>query len=105
MPGTAKTKTRIILISLLILVAVIVLTKNVLDRSTETGGASAIIAAAKGQHLPVWILFRSESCAACLEMMQIFYDLRPRYEDKIVFLEVDVYDKQEEKLISEHQFS
>ncbi len=51
----------------------------------------------------IWILFRSTTCVPCVEMQQIFDELKPEYEGKVRFIEVDVNDRANINLLQEYK--
>ena len=48
---------------------------------------------------PIFMFFRSDSCEACVEMEGIVDQVFPEFEGKIEFLEVDVFDPQNNSLM------
>ncbi|KUG03366.1 putative thioredoxin domain protein [hydrocarbon metagenome] len=51
----------------------------------------------------IWILFRSTTCVPCVEMQKIFDQLKPEYEGKVKFIEVDVNDRANINLLQEYK--
>ncbi len=41
----------------------------------------------------MWLLFRSTTCASCVEMQKVFDQLEPDYNGKIRFIAIDVNDR------------
>ena len=40
----------------------------------------------------MWLLFRSTTCAPCIEMQKVFDQLEPDYKGKVRFMAIDVND-------------
>ncbi len=51
----------------------------------------------------MWILFVSASCEPCAEMHEIFKQLKPKYSGKVKFIEVDVNDRANFKLVQQYK--
>jgi thioredoxin-like negative regulator of GroEL len=51
----------------------------------------------------IWLLFRSATCAPCVEMQQIFDELKPGYEGKVRFIDVDVNDRANVNLLRQYK--
>lgn len=66
---------------------------------TASANPAAAIEQAKKNGESMWILFRSTTCAPCVEMQKIFDQLRPDYQDKVKFIAVDVNDRNNMELI------
>jgi thiol-disulfide isomerase/thioredoxin len=60
-----------------------------------------LLAQARKEGKPVYILFHSKNCAPCVEMEKTVKQVMPSFAERIVFVDVDVYDESEEELISE----
>lgn len=55
------------------------------------------------QQLPMWLLFRSQTCAPCREMQKTFDLLKPDFASKVQFVTVDVNDPNNEKLLTDYK--
>lgn len=51
----------------------------------------------------IWILFRSATCEPCVEMYEIFQQLKPEYEGKVKFIEVDANDRANINLLQQYK--
>jgi len=68
-------------------------------QNTASGGSAAAIEQAKNNGDSMWLLFRSTTCASCVEMQKIFDQLQPDYKGKVHFIAIDVNDKNNIELI------
>jgi|GEM_PF-498448 len=53
----------------------------------------------------IWLMFRSQTCAPCAEMMQMMAELKPDYEGKVKFLAIDVNDSNNTEFVREWKIS
>lgn len=51
----------------------------------------------------IWILFKSTTCEPCVKMQKIFDQLKPEYEGKVRFIEVDVNDRANINLLQKYK--
>ncbi|NLO21986.1 MAG: thioredoxin family protein [Syntrophomonadaceae bacterium] len=51
----------------------------------------------------IWILFRSATCEPCVEMYEIFKQVKPEYEGKVKFIEVDANDRANINLLQQYK--
>jgi len=61
--------------------------------------SAATIEEAKKNGENMWILFRSTTCAPCVEMQKIFDQLQPDYKGKVRFIAIDVNDRNNIEII------
>jgi thiol:disulfide interchange protein len=100
----------LILIGLALLVGAVFLIKNTLAAETQEAinvtapTASTTLpeelfdrAIEKGQ--PVLAFFHSLNCIPCMQMMDIVADVYPEFENEVVLVDVDVYDRQNQALL------
>ena len=50
---------------------------------------------------PIFVFLHSTDCIPCQEMMEIVDLVYPEYEDKVVLIDVDVYDPNNENILRE----
>lgn len=55
--------------------------------------AAEAIEQAKKNGESMWLLFRSTTCAPCVEMQKVFDQLEPDYTGKVRFISIDVNDR------------
>lgn len=67
-----------------------------------SSAAAQQIEAGKKQGESMWLLFRSATCPACVEMMKIYNRLKPEYEGKVKFIAIDVDDKENAQLAQDY---
>lgn len=53
---------------------------------------------------PIYVLFHSASCPACIEITQASVDVRPDYADSITFVDVTTSDPRSRPLFTEFSF-
>ena len=61
--------------------------------------SAATIEEAKKNGESMWLLFRSTTCAPCVEMQKIFAQLESDYKGKVRFISIDVNDRNNIELI------
>lgn len=59
----------------------------------ENSSANEAIEQAKKNGESMWLLFRSTTCAPCVEMQKIFDQMEPDYQGKVRFITIDVNDR------------
>lgn len=64
------------------------------DPLEENVPASVQLQEAQSNGQPVWLMFRTEDCPYCVELKKIYDELKPEYEGKVVFIDVNL-DKRE----------
>lgn len=69
------------------------------DRNVTEGGKQ-LLAQAREEGKPVYILFHSRTCAPCQEMETIVKQVMPPFKEKIVYVDVNVYDKAQQELVA-----
>ncbi len=67
--------------------------------------SQSLIADAKNNHRPAWLLFHSQTCASCIEMEKVYQALKPEFEGKIAFVNIDVNDPLEKGLLEQYQIN
>ncbi|MEN6327234.1 MAG: thioredoxin family protein [Syntrophomonas sp.] len=63
--------------------------------------AAAAIEQGKANGESMWLLFRSETCAPCVQKKKVFDQLQPEYEGKVCFISIDVDDQENQELCGE----
>ncbi len=63
--------------------------------------ATAAIEQGKANGESMWLLFRSQTCAPCVEMKKVFEQLLPDYQGKVRFISIDVDDEENQELCEE----
>ena len=101
--GVNLKKGKIIVIVGLLIIAVLMGANYLTDKSTpdSTAAPNAQATSASAQSIEkaaengesMWLLFRSTTCAPCLEMQEVFDQLEPEYKDKVRFIAIDVNDQ------------
>lgn len=71
------------------------------SKPTTPLNAAAAIEQAKANGESMWLLFRSQSCAPCVEMKKVFDQLQPDYKGKVRFISIDVDDAENRELVEE----
>lgn len=62
------------------------------------------LAQAKAEHKPVVLSFRSNSCRPCVAMGRVLGELKPKYGDRVAFVDVSLDDTTPDaKLIQQHE--
>lgn len=67
--------------------------------------SQSLIADAKINHRPAWLLFHSQTCASCIEMEKVYQALKPEFEGKIALVNIDVNDPLEKGLLEQYQIN
>lgn len=103
-------KFRATLVVLLVALIATLIVDGLQNTSSEKGSVTkvaqstvSLIEKAKKQGLPVWLLFHSTTCQSCIEMEQLFQALKPEFDDKVVFINVDVNSPLEKELCDLYQ--
>lgn len=52
---------------------------------------------------PVWLMFGTTNCPYCVELKKIYDELQPKYEGKVVFIDVNLDMKENYDLGREYQ--
>ena len=65
---------------------------NEVEEQAPKNAAEAIEQAKKNGE-SMWLLFRSTTCAPCVEMQKVFDQLEPDYKGKMRFIAIDVNDR------------
>lgn len=73
------------------------------DISPSGKSPASQIEEAKQKGKPMWILFSSTSCPACVEMKKVFDRIEPEYEGKVRFITVDVDAESNYDLLREYE--
>lgn len=68
----------------------------------ESSAAAQQIEAGKQQGESMWLLFRSATCAPCVEMKKIYDHIEPEYKGKVRFIAIDVNDKGNAQLVKDY---
>lgn len=64
--------------------------KNKVDILDSHKVALDIIADTRGIEPPMWIMFSSKTCPACVTMKEYFEELEPEYQGRVSFIIIDV---------------
>lgn len=75
------------------------------SQENSQGSSQSLIADAKNIHRPAWLLFHSQTCASCIEMEKVYQALKPEFEGKVAFVNIDVNDSRENELLRQYQIS
>jgi len=76
------------------------------DEYTSNGAVSQsaeLIKQAEQDGKPAWLLFHSKTCQPCIEMEKVFTTLRPEFEGKVTFIDINVNDPAEQDLCTEYK--
>ena len=97
----------IFLISVICLVIGLIAYQSLIPKTptsaTSQVSSQTLIDNAKKDHHPAWLLFHSQTCASCVEMEKIYQALKPEFEGKISFVNLDVNNPLESKLLEQYQ--
>jgi thiol:disulfide interchange protein len=78
-------------------IALIIAAAVFLKRSGDSPAASVSLEAQLDQALqeskPTFVFLHSMDCIPCKEMMDVVAEVYPRFEDRVVLIDVDVYDQ------------
>ncbi len=88
----------------IILAAVILLLKdqNILPRAASSGESPKTqLENALIEHRPILAFYHSWNCIPCKEMTAIVARVYPEFEDNIVLIDIDVYDRHNAALLQE----
>lgn len=58
---------------------------------------------AKSNGESMWLFFDSTTCPTCAEVHNIFIQLKPYYQDKVKFIEIDVNEASNAELVQAYQ--
>ena len=64
---------------------------------------ASLIEQAKQKGQPAWLLFHSTSCQPCIEMQAVYDALKPEFEGKVAFININVNDPAEQALCTQYQ--
>ncbi|SHH26159.1 Thioredoxin [Thermosyntropha lipolytica DSM 11003] len=102
-----KRKRELALLILLILLAggFYLASRNDEKKNTSPGGEDVVwqIKEAKEKGEPMWLLFSSTSCPPCVEMKKVFDRIKPEYEGKVLFINVNVDERGNYDLLREYE--
>ena len=71
------------------------------DKQQTPLSAAATIEQTKANGESMWLLFRSQTCAPCVEMKKVFDQLQPEYQGKVRFIAIDVDEPDNQELAEE----
>lgn len=71
------------------------------DNATLSAGEQLETALNEGQ--PVWVMFGTNNCPYCVKLKKIFDELKPEYEDQVVFIDVNLDIRENYDLGMEYQ--
>lgn len=71
---------------------------NTKSKPQTPANAAEAIEQAKANGESMWLLFRSQSCAPCVEMKKVFDRLQPEYQGKVRFIAIDVDAEENQEL-------
>lgn len=63
-------------------------------KTPENVSAAVQFEEAQKNGQPVWLMFRTETCPYCVELKKIYDELKPEYEGKVVFIDVNLDQKE-----------
>ncbi|WP_366924589.1 thioredoxin family protein [Metallumcola ferriviriculae] len=88
-----------VILGLFLLGAIVKLnTIEPVDFTLEASPVYQTLQQAQAEGKPVWLLFHSNTCQSCVEMMEIYNQLKPQYEGKVVFVDALVSDARNNEL-------
>lgn len=76
------------------------------DEYTSNGATSQstnLIKQAGQDGKPAWLLFHSKTCQPCIEMEKVFNTLKPEFEGKVIFVDINVNDPAEQDLCNQYK--
>jgi len=76
------------------------------DEYTSNGAVSQsakLIRQAGQDGKPAWLLFHSKTCQSCIEMEKVFNTLKPEFEGKVTFIDINVNNPAEQDLCAEYK--
>ncbi len=76
-----------------------VVSKDPAVKEQAPQNAAEAIELAKKNGESMWLLFRSATCAPCVEMQKVFAQLEPDYKGKMRFISIDVNDRMNIELV------
>jgi len=71
------------------------------DQSPNIATSIQAFEEARDNNESIWLLFRSETCQPCAEMMKTFNKIAPDYQGKVSFIAIDVDDDDNIELVRE----
>ncbi|MDD2619463.1 MAG: thioredoxin family protein [Syntrophomonadaceae bacterium] len=71
------------------------------DKQQTPLSAAATIEQTKANGESMWLLFRSQTCAPCVEMKKVFDQLQLEYQGKVRFIAIDVDEPDNQELAEE----
>ncbi|MBU7008059.1 thioredoxin family protein [Phosphitispora fastidiosa] len=81
-------------------------TNPVPDEYTSNGAVSQsadLIKQSIQDGKPAWLLFHSKTCQPCIEMEKVFNTLKPEFEGKVTFVDINVNDPAEQELCAQYK--
>lgn len=75
--------------------------QQVKTQSTSLSKGQELLIKAKNENEPAYILFHSSTCLPCQEMEKIVEEVILSFEEKITFIDINVYDQSEQELINQ----
>ena len=64
---------------------------------------ASLIEEAKQKGQPAWLLFHSTTCQSCIEMEAVYNAVKPEFEGKVAFININVNDPAEQELCNQYQ--
>lgn len=71
--------------------------------NSENSSSEAVLEKALKEKKVTLLCFHSTTCASCIEMEEIIEDIKPQFDERVVFISVIVSDPAERSLIEEYQ--
>lgn len=71
--------------------------------NTPASQTASLIEEAKQKGQPAWLLFHSTTCQSCIEMEAVYNALKPEFEGKVAFININVNDPAEQELCAQYQ--
>ncbi|HZK43184.1 MAG TPA: thioredoxin family protein [Syntrophomonadaceae bacterium] len=74
---------------------------DIMPSENMTATQQIEIAQEAGQ--PMWLIFTTNSCPYCIDLKEIFDELKVDYDDKIAFIEINLDDKENRELGTKYE--
>jgi thiol:disulfide interchange protein len=98
----------VILAGVLILAAVILVFKNLPEKTVEAVEVSTLSPEAQldaylEEGKPIFAFFHSNNCYSCIVMMEVVEEVHPEFADSVMLVDVNVYDEMNQSLLQRAQ--
>ena len=98
-PARKNPPTLLILAGIALLLVAIFAVKHDDNSSASTSSLEAQLDQALNEGLPTFVFLHSLDCIPCKEMMGTVADVYPDFQNSVVLIDVDIYDKSNSNLI------